>query len=243
MDFYNDPFFKIAKDQLNKALSNEVKLFKFLYPREIDILEFVVGNKVGIYVSGGYPDAEYKRAIIGNVSFSFEDLRITILKINYNKRYLTLTHRNVLGTVLSLGIKRDSIGDILIGDESYIITTNEIAKFLLSELKVINNQSVSLEVVKEIKIEEKEERLEKIFVQSLRLDLIISKAYNIPRSLSLEMIKKELIKVNHKVNMNPTYQIKELDTISVRGYGRLIIKGIGGKTKSDNTCLIISKLR
>ena len=55
------------------------------------------------------------------------------------------------------------------------------------------------------------------------------------------MIEGEKAFINWNISSNTSYQIKEKDTISLRGYGRIIIQEIRGKTKKNRISIVIGK--
>lgn len=235
-------FYKKICDIKNNVINNDkVYLLKFLNLREQEIVKDVFKNDNLLHFYGGYNDAEYKRVLITN--YDNLDFKITIFKIKYNKKYLNLTHKNVLGTILSLGIKRDNIGDIIIKDDAYIIIASEMKEYIINNFKVINNSSIELEEYNGI-IENKEEyNLETIYIKSMRVDIVISHALKISRNESYELITKGLVKINQKIIENTSQIVNVCDIISIRKYGRVKIIDNKGYTKSNNIVLVIGKLR
>ncbi|WP_158497953.1 YlmH/Sll1252 family protein [Candidatus Izimaplasma bacterium HR1] len=184
-------------------------------------------------LNGGYAEAEKKRAYF----FNNEEANIVCLKINYNTKYLTLTHQNILGTLLSLGITIDSIGDIL-PKQGVFFTTKEISKEILTSFNSVNKVSIELTSYnKELVFSEKEFEEYRTTLDSLRLDLVISKICKISRKESNIMIEKELIKLNHQMNKKPTVIIKDNDIISIRKYGRFKIINSNKRSKKGKIVL------
>lgn len=176
-----------------------------------------------LIMDGGMKNAEYQKAII-KVSDREVDREISVLKITYNPRYLSLTHRNILGSLIHLGIKRDRIGDILVQEGvSYVAVCSNLVPFIQDNLTTIHNQEVVIkEIFEEIELEDK--GVEKtLFLQSVRLDSVIANAYNISREDSLELIKRELVKVNQKIVIKAFQNLKPCDIISVAHKGRIKI--------------------
>jgi len=190
-----------------------------------------------VILYGGFDQAEKKRA------YFYQDIQDDIIcfKINHNEKYLTLTHQNILGTLLSNSITIDSIGDIL-PKQGLFFVTKEISKEILNSFTKINNVSIELEVYnKDDVLPEKELEDYKTTLESLRLDLVVSKICKISRSKANEMITSELIKINHKTITKQTTIVKELDTISIRRFGRFIIKDTKNKSKKDKIILKYAK--
>lgn len=248
MSFYvaeEEQFVKKTSSIKEDALRNyKVTLYRFLNVREVELVKYICGNDVYVYQSMITNDDEYKRIIVS--PFEIEpDFKISILKLEYNKKYLKVNHRMILGALMSYGISRDTIGDIFITTDLdvYIVCSKEISKYLIQELRVLSHQSVELvEVDKIIGQIKKDYDILETFVASLRLDLIISSRFNLSRRVAQEIIKNYEVKVNQKPIDNPCHQLKEGDTISVKGYGRMKILGIGGLSKNNNIYVRLAKL-
>jgi len=246
IDQNEDKFFKFIRNSLFQALNNnKVILTNFLNVREQVIAKEVLNkeNFNSYLFFGGYDEAEYKRLLISPYTLCLSDTLIKIIEIDYNKRYLTLKHRKVLGALMNLGIKREVIGDILIGDKSYIIISSSIFEFLLREFKTISGVPISLKEVPKLtgdfspNYDEK-----KVTCQSMRLDLLLSKMYNLNRNESKKLVCAGDIKVNHELSLNPSLVLNENDVISIRHKGRIKIIKIEGKTKKDKFKIILGSL-
>jgi len=193
---------------------------KFLTLTEQAIIKNTLKNKVFFKFYGGYENSELKRAII----YKDSDPSITCFKIIYNKKYLTLSHQNILGTLLSLSITKDSIGDIIVNEDVFFITS-ELKDFIINEFTKINSVSIELmeidgsQLIRNVLLE-----IDSFTVSSLRLDSIVSNITKKSRNLASEMILNDLVQVNHVITNKNTKYLNEEDVISIRKYGRFIIK-------------------
>lgn len=191
---------------------------------------------------GGIKNAEYQKAIISNNGDV--DSGITIIKISFNPRYLSLTHRNVLGSLIHLGITRNRIGDILCdSDCAYVAVCSNLVEFLKDNLTTIHHQEVKVSEYNEPIILEDKGVEKTIFVQSVRLDSVIAMAYNISREDSLELIKKELVKVNQKIVIKAFQNLKPCDIISVAHKGRIKIIDDSATSRSGRIVMKIKIYR
>lgn len=211
---------------LENPLNSTVRT-KFLTQTEQSTLKNILKNKIFFKFDGGYENSELKRAII----FSDNDSFITCFKVIYNKKYLTLTHQNILGTLLSLSITKDSIGDIL-ADQDIFFITSELKGFIINEFVKISNVGIELieidgsDINREILLE-----MNSFTLSSLRLDSIVSKITNTSRLKATILIQNDLVKVNHMISNKNTKYIGEEDIISIRKYGRFIIKDTNNTSK------------
>ena len=143
-------------------------------------------------------------------------------------------HRDYLGSVLGLGIKREWIGDILInGDQGYIICLKSVQDTLLNELTHISRYGVKTSAVSLDMIPSKKTEVQKktFTVQSMRLDSITASAFNISRSKVVNYIKEGLVTLNYQECLTPGKEIREGDIISVRGYGKGVTSSVKGMSK------------
>ena len=193
--------------------------------------------KTSFSLCGGYNEAERQIAVFGNEEdFGFSPTYpiVCILVTPLIQKFADdLTHRDFLGSVLGLGIKRETIGDIIIKNNiGYIFCLDTVADFIIENLKKVRHTSVKCEKVSEIPAEARPEPTEKfIIVASERLDVIISEIYNLSRSESNTLFLAKKVFVNGKLTENNSHKIKSGDTISVRGYGRFTWLSTLGETK------------
>lgn len=217
--------------------SNDSVETKFLNLSEQAILKSILHKKVAFSFYGGYPFAEKKRAYINKEIQN----NIMCFKIIYNDKYLTLTHQNILGTLLSLSVTMDSIGDIL-PKQGIFFVTSEIKDFIQLEYTAINRVAIELEEYDSTDIKS-EKNLEeyKISVDSMRLDLIISKITKTSRAQSTIMIDNNLVKVNHLIESKPVKKIRDSDIISIRKYGRFQILDTSNTSRKGKIIIIYGK--
>lgn len=195
-------------------------------------------------------DCERRRAII---NYTFNNLKddlinnyISIIKISYNKKFGNITHRDVLGALIGLGIKRECIGDILIDDNAYIYVVKEMANYIINTLSSVGKVIVrceysNIDEVNSIKVENYIEKT--IIVSSYRLDNVISEICCLSREKAKQYIILKNVKINGVININPDYIVKIDDLISIHRFGRVIVKEEINKTKKDKYVLKVLKTK
>lgn len=232
------------KDYYNDALNGDIVLTKFLNLEEISEVLALNKGELAVYLDGGHDNSERVRAIIQLAEYSLpskDDFKIAIYKAKFNKTFSMISHRNMLGSIMSLGIERNTFGDIeIIDDTIYLFISNEIEKFLISNMPLVLNQRLNFEKVFDVPKDNASESSKTIQVPSMRIDAIISHAINVSRGVSLEMISKGLVFVNHSECKNNSYQCKISDIISIRKYGRIEILSNSRTTKKNKLVLEIS---
>ena len=154
-------------------------------------------------------------------------------------------HRNYLGGIVKLGLKREKVGDILVfNNGADIITFVDFANTLKTELGSLTRFQNSKIIVDEIsKIRKQEIKIEKvkIIVPSLRLDNIVSDLAKTSRSKAVQIMEAQRVFVNGKNEIKASKQIKQNDIITIRGKGRFIIKEFTGTTRSGRTVILVEK--
>ncbi len=165
----------------------------------------------------------------------FAELPIAAIRIT-GSGFKTLTHRDFMGSILSLGIERNMIGDILVRSESeaLVFAVESIVPYILSELKKIGRDGVRCtraEISPIFEVEHSYEELT-IHVSSMRLDGIVNQLTGEGRSSSAEYIIKGLVDHNYFTASNVSAEVKEGDVISVRGFGKFIVGSADGTTRS-----------
>ena len=155
------------------------------------------------------------------------------------------SHRNYLGGIVKLGLKREKVGDIIVGEEGAdIIALNDFADILKTELPSLTrfeNAKVEIEEIKNLrKLELKVEEVT-IIVPSLRLDNIVSDLARTSRSKASQIIAQERVFVNGQNETKNSKQLKLGDIVTIRGKGRFVIKEFTGTTRSGRTVVLIEK--
>lgn len=226
------------------------KLLDFLDPREIDIVQSIIGTKEDVKCAfwGGYEQAERKRAILYPEYFEVanDDFDIVLFLIKFPSKFVTLDHRNVLGSTMGLGLKRSKFGDILIdNDEVQIIVAGGVAEYVRLHFNQVGKTSVTLEQMGLEKIISVNEEWHEstVTVSSMRLDVILSEVFNLSRTKVLPYIQNGMVKVNWKVINDSSFHCHQGDTLSLRTFGRCKIKSIEGQTKKEKWRIVVAKAK
>ena len=147
-----------------------------------------------------------------------------------------LSHRDYLGSLTGLGLKREVIGDILAGEDSAdIVVLSEISDFLMMNYSKAGRTSFSVELhsIDEIRVPELRVKEIRDTVASLRLDSIVASAFGISRSSAAEAIRKGLVYVNSMQTVKTDMQVNEEDRIVLRGKGKACLREVGARTRKD----------
>lgn len=229
-------------DYVMRVLHNQkIVETRFLSKMEQEILQEIVGDEIALYFSGGFVNANYQKAILIPKSFYFESLpEVVILKARFSS-YHTILHKDVLGCVLNLGIKRNRIGDIVIEDCQIFISCDKEVATLIKMVDKVKREKVTFEETHEkIILNLKFEKMEKI-ISSLRLDVIVAAIANLSRNQALELISAKVVKVNGIIKEDKAFLCNIGDELVVRKYGKFRLNQIKNITKKENIVLEIDK--
>ncbi|WP_130837131.1 YlmH/Sll1252 family protein [Lachnoclostridium sp. Marseille-P6806] len=200
-----------------------------------------------VSVSGGREGAERVMLRFGNPeTFGYEEpFPIAVLRIAslHEKFGEELSHRDYLGALLHLGIERRVLGDILIDKKTaYLFAERSVAPFLAENLTQIRHTRVSCEPAPAVPEALRPKLAEETFpVASERLDAILAQLLKLSRSQSLELFRAGRVFVNGAVTENGSASPGEGDVISVRGFGRMIYRGVSGTSRKGKLYVTMEK--
>ena len=173
------------------------------------------------------------------IMFGDYDNYITIYKGKISDK---ITHSNILGTLFSLGLENDMIGDIIVEDGYFYLTNlTRMNRYIEDNLIMIKNEIIELEKVDEIILKKEHFISSNILVSSMRLDNITSKIISKSRSIVDKMLIDKEILLNYEEIRNDSIGLKEGDILSIRKYGKYKIGKIKGYTKKNSIILEIIK--
>ena len=235
-------------DMAEQVMSRgKFRLSGFLDPYGQEIAETIVANYPGIRVDfeGGYQGAERQRAMFIDETFGGKPgFDVAVVKISWNGQFARPGHRDVLGSLMGLGIERDRVGDILIaGENARILTDVKMAEFLVTDFNKVGSIAITCEIDDVANIAPKEERCKEIraTVASLRVDSIAAAGYGFSRSRAAADIAADKLKLNWQSVKGASQTIKEGDVLSMRGRGRLEVAELRGTTKKVRICIVLKR--
>lgn len=198
---------------------------------------------------GGYADAERKLWgflpdwLDEDLWLAGEDCPLAALEVRVPKG-AKLTHRDYLGSLMGLGITREKIGDILIGETgAQVIVLRETLPILLAQWEKAGRYPVTLTPLPLDQLaptpgETKEVRAT---VASVRLDAVVSAGFSIPRSRAADLIRGGRVMVNHRPCEKADKVVEAGDVLTCRGLGKCVLTEIGGTSKRGRTILTIQR--
>lgn len=231
-------------DKVESVLrKHEVKVTDFLTPHQIKLASDMVRILEGIsyFETGGYEGAE-RRVIVLFPDYlepAHIEIPLGVLEARGSSQFTHVSHRDYLGAILGLGLRREKVGDLLLHQEGnkhfcHMIVHEELQDYILYHFQKVGNVSVSLKEIPltQIKPPEIEYREASGSVASLRLDAVIGLGFKLSRADAQAFISKELVSVNWEVIGRNYHEVASGDHISVRGKGRMEILSVEGTTRS-----------
>lgn len=206
---------------------NIISETNFLSPNMISFLiENFQDKDISIKLYGGYNFAERVVAcfVPKNMKENKTDYNIDILKITYNTKYSReLKHKDYLGSILGLSIKRELIGDIVLNEDcAYVFVCNTISDFIIDNLKKVGRTNIKInKISEEIELLVRTPEEFKTTLTSLRIDVFLSKIFNLSRSEIKEFFISGKVFINWVNSTDISKIVKEDDIITLRGYGRI----------------------
>lgn len=243
---------KLLLSRANDAVSISenkymVKSVGFLTPAERVFLQKYAKRPIGgqILYFGGYAEAE--RTLFIAVPEYFEESaakeEIAALKVT-GRNIKEMNHRDFLGSLMGLGIKRSMVGDILVFEDKCIIfVKSEISGYIVSNLEKIGRNGINISQCDIDELEIPPKKTEEISgtVAGIRLDSVLSVALKTSRSKAAELICGGAVSLNWEETDSVSKTVCEGDMISVKGKGRFKVKRIGDLTKKGRYAAVIEK--
>lgn len=211
----------------------------FLTPPQQQIARRVAEThrEIVFRLEGGYEQAERKRAVFSPEWDAEPDPQISVLALTTRGEYPT--HPEILGALIGCGIRREKVGDILIAEPPKILCDTALVPYLTENFTKAGSKSFHAlpSDLGDIPLPDAQTRT--FTVASLRLDSVTAEAFRISRTAAADRIKKGEVCLNWEEILSPADEIREGDTVSLRGTGRAVLREIGGTSRKDRIFLTV----
>lgn len=214
---------------------------QFIARRELDF-----SGRRDFMMWGGYEEAqravlcvypEYSRP--QTEDFPFEAVNLSF------RRSSSLTHRDFLGALMSIGIKREAVGDIVIGEGvATFFLKKELLPYVSGQIEKIGREGVTF-CGKGVDLDAVSQQYEEKSgtVSSLRLDAVICECANLSRSKAQQAVRSGLAAVNSRLVFDSDHKIGDGDKISLRGFGKFIVRCDGSLSKKGKYRITVLKYK
>lgn len=230
-----DVFEDAAKLASRKGLT---RFTKFIDPAQaIQASRIAQSYNVRFTSWGGYPDAERTVGcfVPDSSDVDISEYPLVCLHSRIHTKFSTVTHRDLLGAFMALGLTRACIGDIIIRDaDVYLFAASQTAGFIADSMTSAGKTALSFSVLDEIpQMPQPVGSSYNAVVSSLRLDTVLACAYRLSRSEAADVIHAGLVKVDHLPCERVDYALKEGSLLSLRGKGRIRLVSVNGTTRKQ----------
>ncbi len=234
----------------------------FYTPREIRMATEILlrhGKRGTFAFFGGYPTAERRRLCCLPDYMIYDETEeglsraaadvvgedIAVLRVR-GSGYRTLSHRDFMGAILNLGIKRHTVGDIIADEDgfgAYVFCERKIGRFIVENLSRVASDAVTVcetELPEGFAPERKTEPIADT-VASERADCVVAALVNTSRDRAKSLIVSGFVEVNYEPMEKPDEKLEPGDTVTVRGEGKFRIEGFDGVTRRGRLRLSAEK--
>jgi RNA-binding protein YlmH len=235
----NDELLRRAEDLSARCEKNcEVTGTFFLTPAERVQLEAWAsyGTDCTVVFSGGRKECERQAAFFLPYYMETDDFKPEehICCVRAKAGFGEPGHRDYLGAVLGLGIRREWVGDIWIdGGTAYIFCLPSVERHLLASLDKVGRYGVKTQHVElgDVPAPERRVRQVSFTVKSMRLDAVASGLFGLSRTETAKLIESGAASLNYVPCLRTDAPVKGGDVISLRGRGKGTVSGAGGVSR------------
>ena len=267
-EYARDLFEARLEDAIRKSSSGSVAHLPFLTMRERRRAERILdahGMHNAYWFWGGHPTAErtclfllpeYLVAMLPEDAnerdamlkeYLCEELQEAVMSLAIKgSGFRNLSHRDYLGAILGLGIERDAIGDVAVQDEhnAILFCQRTLGAFFIGELTKVGSDTVRCRecTIDESFTDGKKYRPISDTVASARLDCVVAALCNLSREAAQSAVRSGLVEVDFEPEERVDTVLEPPITVSVRGYGRFILRAFDGETKKGRLRLKADQL-
>lgn len=219
------------------------KFVGFLDERQGEMMRNRFSHNPFVLFYGGYPDAQ--RVFFGAFDAQPDTASFPIVSLCFEYRQQAhLTHRDFLGTFMSEGVRRETIGDILCKPgRAVALVDASVAPHLLSSVQRVGGEGVRVHSPfdgdwADFAAQKSDYR---DTVASLRLDAVLHVMLRHSRTQACDLIRAGLVSVNHVVCTCVSRILDQGDVVSVKGKGRFVLEQVGAESKKGRLFITVSK--
>ena len=193
--------------------------------------------------NGGYPEAERRQARFYPEWAEEDSAGIACVRALFRGDGAP-NHRDILGSLMGLGLTREKIGDILVDEEGCsVLAAEDILPFLLQNWSSAGrvHLSVSAIALEELVVPQQRTREIRDTVMSLRLDAVAASGFSISRARAAELIAAGRVQLNHTDCLKGDRAVAQGDVITARGLGKCVLREVGGLSRKGRTVILVER--
>ena len=181
--------------------------------------------------------------VAGMLSYVGESDPVCALRIRASG-YRKLTHRDYLGSLLSLGLERSVLGDLAVDETgATLLCLARMQPFLLSHLERIGADAVQIEpTVLPPDFDGGRHYLPvRDTVASARLDCVVAALAGLSREAAQTAVRSGEVELDYECEMRVDRTVEAPSVISVRGVGKFALREIGELTRKGRMRLLADR--
>ncbi|MFI3251338.1 MAG: YlmH/Sll1252 family protein, partial [Eubacteriales bacterium] len=181
------------------------------------------------HFSGGYDGAV--RQICTFYPPWEEEVSPLPLKVVEATFYGTLSHSDLLGGLMGIGLTRQKFGDILVGEKfAHMVVLEDVAPIVLSQWSSAGREKLSLTLLDLCDLKQPEQKVKEIrdTVSTMRLDSVVASGFSLSRSKASSYISGGKVQRNHIECTKPDKLVEEGDILTCRGLGKCLVSEVLG---------------
>ncbi|MBR1408910.1 MAG: hypothetical protein IJ573_08460 [Clostridia bacterium] len=211
---------------------------RFLDPADLAEAKSVLQGRTLDFVSwGGYEGAERQIGCFcpAGETPEPEEFPVVCLRSAYNSRFASISHRDVLGAYMALGLTRNCLGDIIVGDtDVFLFVEKASAPYIEEQFESAGRVHLAFRQTDPAgMLPEPKGSYFRAVIPSLRLDAAVAAAFKTSRTKAAEWIRAGGVKVDHLVCEKTDHGVAAGTLLSVRGQGRARLTSVDGTTRKD----------
>ena len=219
----------------------------FLSPREQQLAEGMLraaGVRSGYVFDGGYEEAERRLLVFLPDWAEAAGDELVFLRATFHGQDSTLSHRDILGSLMGLGVERDRLGDILVSAHSAdIVAAASLRDFFLREWGEAGRVKLTVTEIgrEDLEVPQAQVKTVRDTVSSLRLDAVAASAFGLSRGRAAELIAAGRVSLDHAACLKPDKQVGQGAVLTARGLGKAKLIEVGGLTKKGRVGIVIER--
>lgn len=219
----------------------------FLSPRERQLAQAMLnaaGVREGYFFDGGYEEAE-RSILIFLPDWAEEPTgdELVFLRAAFHGEE-SLTHRDILGSLMGLGVTRERVGDILVSPHSAdIVAAPSLREFFLREWAQAGRVKLTVTEIErsELCIPQAQVKVIRDTVSSLRLDAVAATAFSMSRGRAAELIAAGKVNLDHVPCLKGDKLVEEGAVVTARGLGKAKLVQVGGLSKKGRIGITVER--
>ena len=240
-----------AMDQMERTANRSIPCAtQFLSPAQRAALEplLAASGRPKHLFHGGYEGAERAVCVflpdwLEGPDWPAQD-ELAAIECAYPPTGADLTHRDLLGGLMGIGLTREKVGDILTGDTAaQIVCLREAAPIILSQFDQAGRYRLKLREIPLSALSPAPAQVKVIHdtVPALRLDAVLASGFSLSRGRAAEAVAAGRAAVNHRECLKPDKPVAEGDVLTCRGLGKCVLKTVGGQSRKGRIIIEIER--